>query len=460
MVMEQLFYKLDQFTHTMLVFSLFFLAIVLLIAASRPIIKHLQRVEASGLKAASWNNARGIVFGADRLGRVIYSPSDREGHVFCLGGSGSGKTSCLLIPTLQKFSGNYFAIDISGDITANVHRKNSLVFEPCSADTIPYDVFALIDGMEDIQDKHEQLEKLSFLLMPDIPGASDASLFFTNEGRKILTASLIAFYFSGMDFTDICRKIISSSYTELFREIDAQGNEEASLYIKSFRGTNAENTGGCKQSVDAAVKLFALNRNIRRCVHRPGGNQIAFTPQTLEKSCVIFRLDETLLDVYAPLLSIVVSQALTYFASRPIGATPSILFALDEFSSLGKMDIIGALQKLRKRGIRIFVITQSLADLDRIYGEIERKAMLNNFLYKAILGAGVTDTQEYFSKMIGHKQEKSYSRTTGRGAASITERQEKTWAIEPDELGRLQKNLILLHPAGYEKLKKCPYFKH
>ena len=263
-----------------------------------------------------------------------------------------------------------------------------------------------------------------------------------------------------MDFSDICRKIISSSYTELFREIDAQGNEDASLYIKSFRGTNAENTGGCKQSVDAAVKLFALNRNIRRCVHRPHGKEIAFTPKTLEKNCVIFRLDETLLDVYAPLLSIVVSQTLTYFASRPIGTTPPILFALDEFSSLGKMDIIGALQKLRKRGIRIFVITQSLADLDRIYGETERKAMLNNFLYKAILGAGDTDTQEYFAKMIGHKQEKSYSKTTGHGAASITERQEKSWAIEPDELGRLRKDLVLLHPAGYDKLRKTPYFKH
>jgi len=91
--------------------------------------------------------------------------------------------------------------------------------------------------------------------------------------------------------------------------------------------------------------------------------------------------------------------------------------------------------------------------------EIERKAMLNNFLYKAILGAGDTDTQEYFAKMIGHKQEKSYSRTTGRGAASITERQEKTWAIEPDELGRLRKDLVLLHPAGHDKLRKTPYYK-
>ena len=62
--------------------------------------------------------------------------------------------------------------------------------------------------------------------------------------------------------------------------------------------------------------------------------------------------------------------------------------------------------------------------------------------------------------MIGHKQEKSYSKTTGHGTASITERQEKSWAIEPDELGRLREDLVLLHPAGYDKLRKTPYFKH
>lgn len=460
MVMEQLLYKLDQLTNTIFIFSLLFIIIVLAISMPFIIIKHQKHTGDSGLKSASWNNAKGIIFGANRFGRIVFSPSDREGHVFCLGGSGSGKTSCLLIPTLLKFSGNYFAIDISGDITANVHRKNNLVFDPCSESTIPYDIFSLIDGLTDEQEKYEQLEKLAFLIMPNIPGASDASLFFTNEGRKILTASFIAFYFSGMDFTDICRKIISSSYTELFRDIDAQGNEEASLYIKSFRGTSAENTGGCKQSADAAIKLFALNRNIKRCLHRPNEGKIAFTPKSIEKNCVIFRLDETLLDVYAPLLSIIVSQSLTYFASRPIGAKPPILFALDEFSSLGKIDIIGALQKLRKRGIRIFVITQSLADLDRVYGETERKAMLNNFLYKAILGASDTDTQEYFAKMIGHKQEKTYSKTTGHGTASITEHLEKTWSVEPEELGRLRKTLILLHPTGHDKLQKTPYYKY
>ena len=40
-----------------------------------------------------------------------------------------------------------------------------------------------------------------------------------------------------------------------------------------------------------------------------------------------------------------------------------ILFCLDEFASFGKLQITEALRKLRKRHIRIMVLTQSLADL-------------------------------------------------------------------------------------------------
>ena len=43
-----------------------------------------------------------------------------------------------------------------------------------------------------------------------------------------------------------------------------------------------------------------------------------------------------------------------------------ILFCLDEFASFGKLQITEALRKLRKRHIRIMVLTQSLADLDMI----------------------------------------------------------------------------------------------
>ncbi len=49
------------------------------------------------------------------------------------------------------------------------------------------------------------------------------------------------------------------------------------------------------------------------------------------------------------------------------------------------------------------VLTQSLADLDMIYGKDERKAMLGNFKFTVLLGCKDAETQEYFSKMIGEK---------------------------------------------------------
>ena len=106
------------------------------------------------------------------------------------------------------------------------------------------------------------------------------------------------------------------------------------------------------------------------------------------------------------------------------------------------------------------IVAQSMAALDRLYGEITRKDMLNNFSYKIILHAGDADTQTEIAKMIGHKKEKSYSKTSGRGAASFTEKEEKVWAIEPEELSRLGDRLILIHPAGFERLKKTPFYKY
>ena len=446
--------------------ALLILAVAMLIAIQfgKPIADKIQQKMRFGLKKGSWETASGFVFGKTALGRIVYAPTDRDGkHAWVLGGTGTGKTSAVLIPCLSHFNGNFLAIDISGDISSAVKHPGSLTFAPCESKTTLYNVFGMIDALDgNPVAQQEQLEKLAFLLMPEIPGASDAALFFNTEGRKILTAALIAYYYAGYEFTEICRIIVSSSPSELFRGIDAQENEVASMLINSFRGTSEANTSGCAQNAAAAVKLFALNENLRKSLRRPIGRESAITPDSLEQHSVFLRIPEELLDVYAPVLRICVSQALAYFASRPIGQKPSIMLALDEFPSLGidGTAIVSALQRFRKRNVSIMVVAQSMASLDRIYGEITRRDMLNNFTYKVVLHAGDADTQTEIAKMIGHKTEKQVSRSSGRSGESITVRDGQAWAIEPEELGRLINHLILIHPAGHEKLKKTPYYKY
>lgn len=411
------------------------------------------------LKKAPKSKAHGVIFGKKGFS-LVYSPTSQEGHIAVFGGSGLGKTSALLIPTLRSWTGSSFTIDISGDINSNCPNvPHKLVYEPANADSIPYNIFGAIDKMSDKNDQNEALEEIAFLMMPDDDRMSDTSKFFQTEGRKILTASLIAFYHAGMDFIPICEKVVQNGWKDLFQAIDSTNYFPAIQYINSFEGASEQNTAGCKQACDMVLKLFATNEKVKKTIRRPRRDEMDFTPARIEKYNVFIVVDDSKLKLYSPLLHIITAQSLEYFSQRSNQNKHTILFCLDEFASLGKMEITDALRKLRKKRVRIMMLTQSMADIDLIYGHDERMAMMNNYRFKVVLGASDTDTQEYFAKLIGYQDAKKHSTSSNANQTTHTESEAKEWVIEPADLARLGENLVLLNPDGYMKLKKNYYFK-
>lgn len=440
---------------TVMLFVIIALAFVMLISVSDFIRKCNVRKD---LIKARKSKAKGIIFGKEKS-VYVYSPTSQEGHVAVFGGSGLGKTSAILIPTLRSWSGTSFTIDISGDICKNVEMPNKAIYEPSNVDSVPYNIFGLIDLMDDEADKNEALEQLAIHLMPDSENMSDTTRFFQTEGRKILTASLIAFYHTGEDFIDICERITQNSWKSLFQAIDETGYTKAIQFINSFEGASEQNTAGCKQACDMAVKLFSTNLKIKRNVRRPQENEECIMPSSAEKSNVFVVVEDSKLKLYAPLLHILTVQCLEHFSQRNGQNLHTILLCLDEFASLGHMEITDALRKLRKKKVRIMLLTQSLADIDLVYGCEERKAMMNNFKFKVVLGASDTDTQEYFAKLIGYQKMKKHSVSTNSRQTTRTESEAKEWAIEPAELDRLGNELVVLYPGGYMKIQKNYYYK-
>lgn len=415
------------------------------------------------VKVGNRRKASGIIFGLHSKNAVVYSKCDDEGHIAVFGGSGLGKTSALLIPTLRSWKGTSFTVDISGDICKNVNIPNKLVYEPSMPQSTPYDIFYPIDQMKGVDDQNEALERLAFMFMPEDDKMSDTSKFFHTEGRKILTASLIAFYHEGLDFIPICEKVVSSSWQDLFNAIDETENDKAIQYINSFAGTSEQNTAGCKQSCDSVLKLFATNERVKKTIHRPKtGQEICFTPEVLESHNVFVIIDDAKLELYAPLLHIITAQSLEYFSNRSNDAKTTILFCLDEFASFGRLEITAALRKLRKKHIRIMMLTQSIPDIDLIYGKAERASMMNNYKFKVLLGADDPDTQEYFAKLIGYEDTTKKSVSKNANAYTYTESEAKEWIIEPARLARIDaedSSLILLCGGQYMRIKKNYYFK-
>lgn len=392
--------------------------------------------------------AKGILFGK-KFGLLAYSPEQDEGHILVLGPSGTGKTSALLIPTLRSWQGTALVVDISGDISANVHTENKIIFDPTAADCIPYDVFASIDAAPDDTERQERLEQLAYLLLPDKANDSEAGVFFTKNGRKMITAALICYYGMGWGFVEICEHFLGHDWRGLLNDIAKQKNKIANMYISSFVGASEQNTAGCKQAADDALKLFATNDKIKNALRKTASYEPSISPATLENNSVYIYIPDEKLKIYGDLLRIITAQSMEYFSSRPKEHTQMILFCLDEFASFGKLQITEALRKLRKRHIRIMVLTQSLADLDMIYGKDERKAMLGNFKFTVLLGCKDTETQEYFSKMIGDKRSPLETDSSAKPQP----------IIKPADLAHLEQDLFVICDDGAVRLRKNFYFK-
>lgn len=416
------------------------------------------------LKWGKRNKIHGIIFGRMK-NRVLYSEVSQEQHCFVCAGTGKGKTSSLLIPTLRSWTGSSLTIDISGDISKNCpNMLDKLVFEPENEETIPYDVFSMIDKMDDTDKQNEALCQLAILLMPESPNMNDNARFFLMNGRKILMASLIAFYHENLDFCEICRKIVGNSWQNLFKEIDEIGNEEAVLYINGFVGANEANTSGCYQQVCEAINLFATNVNIRNGVRRPSKGEMALQPDCIEENNIFVIVQDEKLELYSPLMNIIVSQFMQYISSRVVekGKSKTILLALDEYASL-HIDsgmILEATRKYRKRLCRLMILTQNLADLVILYGQEVTRGLIGNFDYKVLLGGiGDLESLETFAKLIGYKETTKRSVSKSSTGTSRTESEDREFIIEPSELDRLGDKAVLISPEGHFILDKNFYYK-
>ena len=420
------------------------------------------------IRFADKGKEHGVVFGK-KGSKVLYSPEDSEGHIGVFSASGTGKTSAIGIPTLRTWHGTSYVIDISGDICKNCPNmtNNKLVFSPETLDSSPYNLFGVIDDFSDYSDKNEALEQLAFLLMPNEISMNDNAKFFLVNGRKILTASLIAFYSIGMDFIDIATKIVESDWSELFREIDKTENKDAIIYINSFLGASEQNTAGCKQTCDEALKLFATNSKIKRSIRRPKEGEAAIQPKMLEKNNIFVVVGEDKLALYMPLMNIITSQIMQYIGTRKVtDDSLTILLFLDEYGSL-KIDsniVLDSVRRFRKRKCRVMLLMQNISDMTILYGGEVTRAILSNLRFKILLGGlGEPESQKYFAELIGYKKNKKVSKTKNSGKTVLTETEAKEWVIEPADLDRQGKDCAILilssEKNGYIRLKKNYYFR-
>ena len=405
--------------------------------------------------------SRGIVFGKSE-GKYIVKPESRDGHTLVVGGIGSGKSSCIAMPTIRAWQSRIFAIDIKGELLtyAKKYRSNIKVFSPQDRGAYGYDPYAFLRISSN---PTQEARAIADAIMPLPPEVKDP--FWIESAQSLLTGAILHYHAAGYSFIETLKAVQKNGAKRLIEAVTGGTDDTAQLYMGGFVDMADKTLSSVFAEVSRGIISLVTDADVVSAL----SSRKTIEPADLEYGYDIFlNVPEHLLRQWKNLLSLMVNQFLLFFERRDEKHDlEPILFLLDEFPRLGKIPfIMDALATLRSKRVSICMILQSLSQLDLSYGVSEREVIADTCAYKAVLSATDPKTQEYFSKLVGtyEKTKKidgmSYdpSGILGRGKNKQTTTEEKR-IIKPEEFATLG-DIVLLHPfkPGFLRVDKVPYY--
>jgi type IV secretion system protein VirD4 len=420
----------------------------------------------------------GIFFGMKSERNVyIGKPSSEDGHILVVGGPGSYKTSGIVHPTLMTWQGSQIIIDVKGDLLkywmqCNKHTgKKIKIFSAERENGCFYDPFAFLrhGGKENIVANSLDLALALIPLPPDVKDP-----IWINTARNYLTGAIIYFFDLGVNFIGTITYVLSKPVKDIITEVMDSENIAAKIFMNKFVDVPETTIDGIGMEL-SELAVFATDPAIERSFSGEGeGGYIDWAELNTAKEPfdIMLVLPEANLERWEPMIALMLNQLIKSLERRPhrtynkATGLPPILIMLDEFPRLGKVSsITHGLSTLRSRGVTFALFVQSLAQLDEIYGEKNRRIITDLCDYKAILKVTDAENQEYFSKLIGtiasaqrgiSANHDPYTGEIIGFSRQINESREPI--IHPHELATLKDIILLIPDIGFCRVQKMPFF--
>ena len=403
----------------------------------------------------------GMVFGKVKK-KYVTKKEKEDGHALVIGGAGSGKSSCVAIPTLMSWKNTAFVIDIKGELYEKTKRARKSekikVFNPTDESAYGYDPFYVLSRSDDLCATAHEIAEAIIPLPVDVKEP-----MWIKNARDFLTGAILYFYNRGYNFAETMIAIKSQSSRSLVAEIMESPNKNAITYMSTFADMADETLSGIYTEVSINITPFATNKSLIRAL---GCCSKVITPIDLENGFDVFIcIEEHKLEQWKSLLTMMVNQFCKFFEQRENDNKMPILFLLDEFPRLGKIESVATgLATLRSKKIEIMLFVQSKNQLDMIYGDKQAGSICDNCTYKAILKASEPQTQKWCSDLVGTFDKRKVSNSVnadvfgmGKGSGVSTTTEEKK-IIKPEEFAYLQ-DIVCIFPTGYARIDKAPYYK-
>lgn len=416
----------------------------------------------------------GFFLGGDEQVRkktYVGIPQDMDGHVLIVGNTGSGKTTGLVIPTLQTWTGTLVATDVKGDLVEAYKRlrkdkiatRSCIIFDLSDPETLSYDPWMPLSRLSE-DDVPRYILDMAQVLIPETP--NDREPFWRDSARALLAAVLQDSYERGLSFPQALSRFEVQTTSELCEELSFGASPDVKGALGEINNLDQKQRASFDREIRNLIHPIASNRSLMHALRGEREGARCFDWNVLDNSNCILRIPEDYIDAVGSVINLLYTQLFRYLQRRPEKYslegknTVPVLLLLDEFAQCGNLPFLHrSLSTLRSRNVKFCLSIQSFAQLEDVYGPVKRRIIEDNCTFHVVLGTCDVQTQKNVADRIGTRLKESpgqsfntdaFCNVTGFSFQLNTQRE---YSIQPHELGHLDG--VLVHsPRGAMWLAK------
>lgn len=356
-------------------------------------------------------------------------------HALLVAPTRSGKGVGVVTPNLLSWAGSAVVLDVKDENFQNssgfraAHGSRVFRFAPGDPEKRTCR-FNPLDAVRcDRERRIGDLQQIAHLLTPE--GAGEQKMW-NQEARTLFVG--VALYIMDtpslpLTFGQVVRILhTNANLGDAFKTIIRQRSSELDAtcvnILASFANKASKEQSGVKSTLTGALELW--NDPLVDAATATSDfsfDELRRVPTTIYVSVTLDQLERL-----AFLLNLFFQQLIGVTSRRQPGRDEphGVLVLIDEFASLGRMDlVVDKMPFMAGFGVKLFLVIQGLAQLDRLYGPSGRELVLANAGLQIFFASNDDQTSRYISERLGTYTEtqKSRSRSTpilGGGNGSIT----------------------------------------